>query len=315
MAASLSDALTRAQQRTARSLFPIRAEQWIHLGFIAFLADLASAPAAPNLSYLTSSPPGPSGIDLRESLRVLAQIWSEHATRVTIVGGLMVASSLALGVLALWLGSRGQLMFTESVIHDRHAVVEPWRRLREPAWQLFRVRLVVAASIVALTLFAAGVGVVIAWPDLVALRFGGSALAGLLVAAGLTLLVLPLRLSLALIDDFLVPIVYLDGVGVRQAWRVFRTELLPGRVGVVALFYVVKVVLGFAIGLVAFLAACLTCCLAALPYVSHVVLLPIHVFLRAFSLYFLEQLGKPVFPREPPPEAWRAAYEFPSAPG
>ncbi len=36
---------------------------------------------------------------------------------------------------------------------------------------------------------------------------------------------------------------------------------------------------------------CLTCCLVALPYIGTVILLPLHVFLRAVPLCFLGQLG------------------------
>ena len=35
----------------------------------------------------------------------------------------------------------------------------------------------------------------------------------------------------------------------------------------------------------------MTCCLAALPYVYAVVFLPVFVFTRAYSLYFLRQFG------------------------
>src|SRR3982751_2987078 len=39
------------------------------------------------------------------------------------------------------------------------------------------------------------------------------------------------------------------------------------------------------------IATCLTCCLAALPYVGTVILLPVFVCLRAFGLLFIRQFG------------------------
>ena len=36
---------------------------------------------------------------------------------------------------------------------------------------------------------------------------------------------------------------------------------------------------------------CITCCIAGLPYISSVVFLPILVFLRAYALFFLQQMG------------------------
>jgi hypothetical protein len=38
-------------------------------------------------------------------------------------------------------------------------------------------------------------------------------------------------------------------------------------------------------------AACLTCCIAAIPYIGTVILLPLHVTLYGFTLLFLRQFG------------------------
>jgi hypothetical protein len=61
------------------------------------------------------------------------------------------------------------------------------------------------------------------------------------------------------------------------------------------------------------IATCATCCLAALPYIGTVILLPVFVCLRAFGLCFIRQFGAdydvwstvsqstPMPPPEPPP--------------
>jgi len=49
--------------------------------------------------------------------------------------------------------------------------------------------------------------------------------------------------------------------------------------------------LGERIRIIAALMICLTLCLAALPYLGSVILLPLTVFLRSYSLYFIEQFG------------------------
>lgn len=43
--------------------------------------------------------------------------------------------------------------------------------------------------------------------------------------------------------------------------------------------------------MIIFFGTCLTCCIAGLPYISSDVFLPIFVFDRAYSLYFLRQFG------------------------
>ena len=37
------------------------------------------------------------------------------------------------------------------------------------------------------------------------------------------------------------------------------------------------------------------CCLAALPYIGTVILLPVDVFWRGYSAYFIQQYGFPIF--------------------
>ena len=77
--------------------------------------------------------------------------------------------------------------------------------------------------------------------------------------------------------------------------------MLADNLGPLLLFYLLKVVMGVGFLILGMLTACLTCCLAALPYLSSVALLPAHVFFRSYSLYFLEELGVRVFPAPPPP--------------
>jgi len=317
MAASPAIALSRAHVRARRMLFPIQSDKWIYLGFIAFLAELGNTGSTLQMLQWPGSPS--SGTSVTESIRQgIAELERQLADKWHWVGPLIalaVVVGTAIAVALLWVSSRGKLLFIESVIHDRFAVSEPWRRLHEPSWSVFKARLWVALLGGALTLAVLGAAAAIAWPDLSAERFGARAIVGLLLLT----LILPVSLVswlfLSLLDDFLAPIVYLDGASLAGAWSTFRARLLPGNAGAIALFYVTQLALGFVVGTVAFVAACLTCCLAALPYVSAVVLLPVHVFLRAFSLHFLEELGKPVFPEEPLAGGWHGEDRFPGSRG
>ena len=85
---------------------------------------------------------------------------------------------------------------------------------------------------------------------------------------------------------------------------------MPGNLGPLVLFYLLKWAMAIGAGVLVVTVMCLTCCLAALPYVSAVVFLPVTVFFRSFSLCLLAQLGPQwsVFevgedpPEEPLPE-------------
>jgi hypothetical protein len=66
--------------------------------------------------------------------------------------------------------------------------------------------------------------------------------------------------------------------------------------------FLLKILIGICVAALAMAAFCLTCCIAAIPYVGSVILLPLSVFLQAYPLYFLQQFGPDwqVIPVSPP---------------
>jgi hypothetical protein len=84
---------------------------------------------------------------------------------------------------------------------------------------------------------------------------------------------------------------YLRGVRTLAAWGIVWREILPGNFWRIVLFYLMKIVLGLGIAVVAIVATCFTCCLTIIPYLGTVILLPIFVFSRSYSVYFLQQFG------------------------
>jgi hypothetical protein len=308
MSVSAADAVSQAVERTKRILFPFKFEKWLGLGFVAFLAGLSeggglsgkfpSLPSGPS----SGSTPGTASSDPWATFDEPLNWIRDHLTLVIVLGSVVALLSIALGLTITWISSRGKLMFIESVIHDRYTVREPWTRLREPAWAVFKFRVLLGVASFLLLAVAAGVGIVIALPSIHAREFGAPAIIGLLSAFGIMLVsTLPLYIVLALLDDFVLPILYVRGVGLREAWDIFRNQVLPGNGGNIVVFFLLSFALGMAGAVVTMFAMCVTCCLAALPFVGTVVLLPLHVFYRAFSLHFLEQLGIKVFPEQPLP--------------
>jgi hypothetical protein len=218
--------------------------------------------------------------------------WTMNRYWVIPVAAVVIIVIIALMVLITWLKSRGGFMFLDGVIRNRGAVVEPWKQFRKLGNSLFGFCLLF--DLVALFGLAmiGGIAVAIAWPAIQAGQFSGSALAGIIVGAALFLLASLVMLVIALLlEDFVVPAMYLRGERVMAAWGTVGREILPGHVGPIVLFYLMKLVLGIAIGVIALLATCLTCCCAALPYLGAVILLPLTVFMRAYTLHFLEQFG------------------------
>lgn len=291
---SVTDPIQRSIDRTREVLFaPFAFGKWCAMGFTVFLANFLSGG-------------GGSGGNFNRSKRMAGgETWGGRAplealdlARTWVLGHLGLVVTLAALVLILilvlqWLGSRGQFMFLDNVVNNRGQVVEPWKRFREHGNRVFLFNLLL--SLAGLALFAAcGYA---AWrlarPDILAEEFGAAAVRGLLVAVGTMLpLALVLGMTGLVLRDFVIPVMYLRGCTVGEGFKAFWSELLPGRSGSFALFYLLKLCLSVAAFIVIMFGSCLTCCMAGLPYVSSVVFLPIFVFFRAYSLYFMAQCGQ-----------------------
>jgi hypothetical protein len=82
----------------------------------------------------------------------------------------------------------------------------------------------------------------------------------------------------------------------RQRCRAFQAfgiivRLIATYPGEILLYCLFLIVLVLATAMVACVATCATCCIVAIPYVGTVILLPVFVLLRSFSLLFVRQFG------------------------
>jgi hypothetical protein len=109
-----------------------------------------------------------------------------------------------------------------------------------------------------------------------------------------------------LTTEFVVPIMFLRRNRCLQAWKELGSLIL-GHVGIFILYFLFQIVLCMAIGVIVLGAILITCCIAGclmiLPYIGTVLLLPVLIFKRCYSLYFLAQFGSQfdVFPPTTPP--------------
>jgi len=123
---------------------------------------------------------------------------------------------------------------------------------------------------------------------------GGDALAGLSVAAGilgvLGLVIVGIAATFIALftESFVVPIMYRYEMTVLDAWRSFLPwlKVRPVHFVVYGLFVLMLATI-FAIFFSVF--CMMTCCLAALPYLGTVLLLPVWVTYRLLSVEFLAQ--------------------------
>jgi len=285
---SVLEPISAACGRSGRILFhPFEIRKWFVLGFCAWLARLGTGGGAGGANWDVPD----EGRAEREFERV--QDW--FVTHLGLAIGLvvlLVLSGILLWVLLTWLSSRGKFMFLDGVVHNRGAVVEPWHRFRAPGNSLLGLRLVLVI------LAVITIGVTVALPafsflaigfDEDDLSFAAIVLLGVWMAL-IAALVCAFLLVGLIVNDFLVPIMWLRGCRALDAWPELRT-LLCTNPGIFVLYALVKIVAVVVIGFFVCAAVCATCCIAAIPYLGTVLLLPLFVFLRSYSICFLTQFG------------------------
>src|SRR5262245_42554292 len=127
---------------------------------------------------------------------------------------------------------------------------------------------------------------------------GAPTLFGILGIISLVLLAVVLGLAWLVVAkftrDFVVPIQFARGGTCREGWHVLL-GLLSQNVGNFILYLLFQILLGIVIAILVIAVVLLTCCVAgclfAIPYLGTVLLLPILVFHRAYSIYYLAQYG------------------------
>jgi hypothetical protein len=286
--------LERAWTRTRRLLFERFApETWIVVSFAAFLAGLVGGWAGLGFS------PG-RGIHLSTSLDSFVLTPRDlfvhsNFSRVWALGIPLLLLAILVTVLLLWISSRGKFIFLDNLIHERGAIVEPWRRYARLGDSLFLWRLGLALSILVIC------GTLI-WPVVFlganARHWGGVGSLGMVVgvaagAIGLVIGIVAAYIAL-LLEGFVVPLMYQRNITATAGWRTLQplvlrhpTEFLLFGLAVAAAWLLVAACL-FVVGVS-------TCCLLffilSIPYLNAIVLLPLSTVFRLYTVEFLGQFG------------------------
>ena len=200
-----------------------------------------------------------------------------------------ITVGVLIGILLIWITSRGQFIFTDCVVKNRAAIVVPWKEYRREGNSLFFFTLGLGLVLLALLALLVLMAFVLA-PTLQGKLNHGFHVAGVLVAVLVGLGGLAAALVLGVITTFMVPVMYRRRCLARHAFSDV-VRLISARPGPILLFVLFGIVLIMAFMIISTVATCLTCCCAGFPYVSSVVLLPVFVWLLSFKLLFLRQFG------------------------
>lgn len=272
-----------AFELTNKILFqPFDLKKWFVIGFAAFLSG--------HLAGVGFNFPSPFGNF--QSHRTTPEVISPHLEqwKPWLVAAVVVGALLffAFVIALMWLKARGNFIFTDSIVRNRAAIVEPWREYRKEgnSYFLFQLAVMLAVLLLAGLMLASFIG--LGWLKQGVGETGSITLIGFLVFLCVFWVSIVIFVSIAMY--FMVPVMYRRRCRAVEAFRDV-TLLIWRHLGSFFLLCLFGMVLILAVLMIGAIVTCATCCLAALPYVGTVILLPLFVCLRAFGLVFLRQFG------------------------
>jgi len=290
---SIIDPLGPAFEKVKTILFrPFDLGKWFVIGFCAWLA------------FLGSGGPGGGGggrgggpSDAHEAFGQAKEFVLENLDWIIPVVVFVVMLGIALWLVLTWLSSRGRFMFLHCVAENKAEVKVPWAKFRQHANSLFLFRIVLGL----IGFAAVGLPILLTVGCIVMMIAGdGAIVIGVLGCVMIGLIAVAIAIVFALIGkltmDFVLPIMFLRKTSCVAGWREFLTILSVNKARfvlyilfqiVIALVIFTIISMGFCIGL------CLCCVslLLLIPYIGTVILLPVLVFKRSYSLLYLRQFG------------------------
>ena len=284
----------QAIERVKLMLFrPFKLDKWFIIGFCAWLAHLGEAGYNFNTGGSGSHHDGRSVHDAFVHTR--AYVMDNLAWIVPLAIALVILG-IAVGVVLLWVSSRGKFMFLHCVALDKAEISEPWHKFARQGQSLFLFRLVLGliGAIPMLPLLVVAVVMVFKM-----FERGKPDVAGVLAVVGVVVVMVVVGSVLFVIakltKDFVVPIMFLRGNRCLEGWSEFQ-GLISANVANFVLYLLFQIVLAMAIGALVLVVIIVTCCIAGcvliIPYLGTVLLLPVLMFKRAYSLHYLAQYGR-----------------------
>jgi hypothetical protein len=282
---------------------PFALKKWFVIGFAAWLSNIGSGGYNFNFRQ-TDWKNNPVLQNVRETLHQIP-----HSVLILCIL-VFIALVLALMIVFAWLRARGRFMLVDCIVKNRGAIAEPWREFRKEGNSYFLLSLLVAVII---GIIAVGT----ALPFLVPLLRSRArphppeVYVVCIIVLWVAILLL-LVMAWALISHLMVAVMYRRRCRAGEAFRV-AIALVSDYPGEITLYCLFWIALAIAAGMASCVVILATCCIALIPYIGTVIMLPIFVSLRGFGLRFIRQFGPdydvwagnveppPIAPPSPPP--------------
>jgi hypothetical protein len=205
---------------------------------------------------------------------------------------MVMAIIFAIILVVYWLGARGQFLLLDNIVRNRGAISWPWQYYARQANSLFFFYLLFLVISVLILLPIIAVGIVMAiplfrhhrWPE-------GGEIAGFVLLALVYLAVaLVMSVAMFIFREFGIPIMFRQGLLARPAFWA-SLQLIGRHPGSITIFILLRMAIFIGVAVLSTILCCVTCCLELLPYVGTVMLLPVLIYVRCFTLDCLAQFG------------------------
>lgn len=304
----VADPFSDAFDNMKKFLFqPFDMGRWFNLAVGAWLAALGSGGGGfniPTQGFSNSSSRSESGSEAAEGF---GNFLSEHFGMIAVGIIVIVILAFLIGFLLSWLSARGQFMLLDNLVYGRAEVSIPWNAFKTQANSLFffKISYSIAAMFVFLPLLFFVIIGGMNYMNLISVvtKLEPYVPAALLhITPGTTLTLVFVMIVLGIIslyvnlflDDFIVPIMYRQGIRVLDAWSQFL-PLLSAHAGSFILYSLFRLLIamgaGMAVGALIVVTCFVAACFMLVPYLGTVITLPIPVLFRNYSIHFLRQFG------------------------
>ncbi|MHC4125703.1 MAG: DUF7544 domain-containing protein [Planctomycetota bacterium] len=295
---SVIDPISPAIKRAKLLLFkPFDISKWFTIGFCAWLAYLGSGGGGGGSHYNVPGGSREQQAPIAEGINTANEFILDNLLWIIPVVVIVAVIIIGIGLLITWLNSRGRFMFLHCVAANKSEVKVPWHKFRKHGNSLFLFRVVLGIISFVIAVVPA-LGIVLLIIAMVTGTVPNAASIAGIVVFGLIITALSIALFLVkkFMLDFVVPIMFLQTASCVAGWRQFLAILSANKARF-ALYILFQIVIAIAIGAIILLGFCIGCCLCCaslllfIPYIGTVILLPLLVFKRAYSLYYLRQYG------------------------
>ncbi len=279
--------------------------KWFVLGFSAWMASLGQgggggAPSfnfnAGNFFNSKKDHLASGNIDFNSFINSAKFFLDKHIEIIITVSVAVFIIGLLFWLFILWLRSRGKFIFLDNVANNRTEISKPWKVFKQQGFSLFKWNIIFSLACFAVLLLFCGITfLTVIMPCIQVKGWNSSAVPGI-IFSGILLLIFGVAIGYInrFLEDFIIPIMYKLNLSATQAWRQFF-NLCNQHFWDFILYGLFYTVLGMAAGICILLFIIATCCIAgclmAIPVIGAVVLLPVTVFFRAYSLKYLAQFG------------------------